>query len=175
MKKVLVASLLSSLVAGPAYAAVPSGFVSADLQSWSATNADPYGNPGIGFRIGGGYRFTPNVGLEVNYGQSGKSSDVGGTSYKISATQLAVVGTYPVNTEFDVFGKLGMSANKVTVSGGTCTNCSKTDVLIGVGGQYNINRQLGVRLQYESLGKVTNTGSNDTSATTLSAGVVYAF
>lgn len=175
MKKVLVASLLSSLVAVPAFAAVSGGFVSADLQSWSTTNTQPFGNPGVGLRIGGGYRFTPNVGLEVNFSQSGKSSDILGTNYKLSATQLAVVGTYPINTEFDLFGKLGMSANKLTPSPGTCTNCSKTDMMIGVGGQYNINQQFGVRLQYESLGKATNTGSSDVSATTLSAGVVYSF
>lgn len=175
MKKILVASLLSTLFAAPAFAAVPGAYVALDLQNWSATNTAPFGNPGMGLRIGGGYRFTPNVGVEVDYGQSGNSSSVFGTTYKVTATQLAVVGTYPINPQFDVFGKVGMSANKVSLSAGTCTNCSKTDVLFGVGGQYNINQQVGIRLQYESLGKATNTGTNDMTASTLSLGAVYAF
>ena len=175
MKKILVASLLSSLFAMPAFAAAPGGYVAADLQNWSATNTAPFGNPGMGVRIGGGYRFTPNVGVEVDYAQSGSSSAIGGTTYKVSATQLAVVGTYPINSQFDVFGKVGMSANKVSLSAGTCTNCSKTDVMFGVGGQYNINQQIGIRLQYESLGKASNTGTNDTTVSALSLGAVYAF
>ena len=176
MKKIFVASLLmSSMFALPAFAAVPGAYVAADLQNWSATNTAPFGNPGLGLRIGAGYRFTPNVGLEVDYAQSGNSSSVFGTTYKISATQLAVIGTYPINPDFDIFAKLGMSANKVSLSAGTCNSCSKTDVLFGVGGQYNINQQVGIRLQYESLGKATNSGTNDITASTLSLGVVYAF
>ena len=178
MKKILVASLLSSLFVMPAFAAAPGGYVAADLQNWSATNTGPSGNPGMGVRIGGGYRFTPNVGVEVDYAQSGSSSAYFGTTYKVSATQLAVVGTYPINPQFDVFGKVGMSANKISLSAagaGTCNNCSKTDVLVGVGGQYNINQQVGIRLQYESLGKASNSGSNDMTVSTLSLGAVYAF
>jgi OOP family OmpA-OmpF porin len=172
MKKILVASLLSSLFVMPAFAAAPGGYVAADLQNWSATNTAPFGNPGMGVRIGGGYRFTPNVGVEVDYAQSGSSSAYFGTTYKVSATQLAVVGIYPINPQFDVFGKVGMSANKVSP---TCTVCSKTDVMFGVGGQYNINQQVGIRLQYESLGKTTNAGTNDMTVSTLSLGAVYAF
>ena len=175
MKKILVASLVISLLASPAFAADSGGYVAVDLQNWSTTNNAPMGNPKMGVRIGGGYRFTPNVGVEVDYGQSGSSSTTGGMSYKVSATQLAVVGTYPINPMFDVFGKVGMSANKATTTGTTCNSCSKTSVMFGVGGQYNINQQLGVRLQYENLGKVTNSGSDDLSATTLSLGVVYGF
>ena len=175
MKKILAASLLSSLFAMPAFAAAPGGYVAADLQNWAATHADPFGNPGIGIRIGGGYRFTQNVGVEVGIAQSGSSSSVGGASYKAAATQVAAVGTYPINQQFDVFGKLGMSANKATFSGATCDSCSKTSVMFGVGGQYNINQNIGVRLQYENLGKATNSGTDDVAVSTLSAGVVYSF
>jgi OmpA-OmpF porin, OOP family len=175
MKKVLIASVLSAMFATPAFAAAPGPYVAADIQSWSTTNNAPFGNPGIGLRIGGGYRFTQNWGVEANYAQSTASSSVGGTSYKASAFQLAATGTYPINDQFDVYAKLGASANKVSASGYTCSNCSKTDLLYGVGGQYNIDRNWGVRLEYEGLGKATNAGVNDMSASTLSLGAVYAF
>ncbi len=175
MKKIVIASLLSALIAAPAMAAVPGAYVALDVQSWSTTNNGTLGNPGIGLRVGAGYRFTPNIGVEADYAQSGNSSSAGGISYKASALQLAAVGTYPIAPEFDVFAKLGVSSNKETVSGGPCTNCSKTDLLYGIGGQYNINQQIGVRLQYEGLGKVNNPATNAMSANTLSLGVVYAF
>lgn len=159
----------------PAFAAAPGGYVAADLQSWTATNTAPFGNPGMGFRIGGGYRFTPNVGVEVGIAQSGSSNSIFGTTYKIGATQAAIVGTFPVTPEIDVFAKLGMSANKVTLSAGTCTQCSKTSMMYGIGGQYNISQQVGVRLQYENFGKATDSGTNDIEAKALSAGVVYSF
>jgi len=175
MKKIIAVSMLSALIAAPAMAAGTGPYVALDAQSWSTSNNDPLGNPGLGLRIGVGYNFTPNVGLEADYEQSGNSSSVAGVSDKISAAQLAVVGTYPINPDWNVFAKLGMSANKVSVSGAGCTSCSKTDFLYGIGGQYNINPNWGVRLQYESIGKVTNTGTNDLSANTISLGVVYAF
>jgi len=175
MKKIILASLLSATFAMPAFAASTGGYVTADLQSLSTTNNNGLGDPGMGFRIGGGYRFTPNVSAEVGLAQSGSSSSVGGVSYKVAATQVAVVGTYPINSQFDVLGKLGMSANKLTLSGLTCSNCSKTSMMYGVGAQYNVNQQMGVRLQYENLGKTTDSGTSDVEVSALSVGVVYAF
>lgn len=175
MKKILAATIISALIATPAVAAVPGAYVALDVQSWSTTNNAPFGNPGMGLRIGAGYRFHPNVGVEVNYGESGNSSSVLGVTYKVKAAQLAVVGTYPVNPQIDVFAKLGMSANSVSVSAGPCTSCSKTDLLFGIGGQYNFTPNWGARLMYENLGKATNSGTNDMSASTISLGAVYAF
>ncbi len=174
MKKILIASLLSALFAAPAFAAVPGGYVALDLQNWSATNTGAFGNPGVGLRIGGGYRFTENWGVEANYAQSGKSSSVLGADYKFTALQLAATGTYPINPQFDVYAKLGVSANKFDLTG--ASNNSKTSLLYGVGGQYNINQQWGVRLEYENLGDTTNfPAGNQVSASTISIGGVYAF
>lgn len=175
MKKVLIASLLSSLFAASAYAAVPGGYVALDLQNWSATNTGALGNPSVGLRIGGGYRFTENWGVEANYAQSGKSSSVAGVDYKFTALQLAATGTYPINPQFDVYAKLGFSANKFDITPSVPSN-SKTSFLFGVGGQYNINQQWGVRLEYENLGDTTNfSAGNQVSASTISIGGVYAF
>ncbi len=175
MKKIAISTLLSALIAAPAMAAVPGAYVALDVQSWSTTNNAPLGNPGTGLRVGAGYRFHPNVGVEVDYAQSGSSSTTGGLSYKTSALQLAAVGTYAINPQFDVLAKAGVSANKGTASGFTYATSSKTDLLLGVGGQYNITQEWGVRLQYESLGKVATSGGNDMKASTVSLGVVYAF
>jgi OOP family OmpA-OmpF porin len=178
MKKILIASLLSSLFAAPAFASVPGPYVALDLQNWNASSTGALGNPGIGARIGAGYRFTENWGVEANYAQSGSSSSVGGQSYKAEAFQIAATGTYPINPQFDVYAKLGASANKISPSGFSLASSSKTDLLWGIGGQYNFTRNWGARLEYEGLGKATgsgNTGGSDFSLSTISLGAVYAF
>jgi OmpA-OmpF porin, OOP family len=175
MKRILLVFLLSLSVAAPAFAEGTGFYGALDLQTWSLTNLGGASNPSTGYRIAGGYHFTPNWGAEIGYAESG-SGDAGGLSYKVNSTQIAAVGTYPINEQFDVFGKLGYAANKLTgdaISG--CNNCSKNDLMYGIGGQYNINKQFGIRLQYESLGKVEDSGSNDSSATNFSLGVAYNF
>lgn len=175
MKKVLIASLLSAMFAAPAFAAAPGPYVALDLQNWSTTNNAPFGNPSVGLRIGGGYRFTENWGVEANYAQSGKSSSVFGADYKVTAFQVAATGTYPINPQFDVYAKLGVSANKFDSTPSVANN-TKTSLLYGVGGQYNINQQWGVRLEYANLGDTTNfAGGNQVSASTISIGGVYSF
>lgn len=175
MKK-FVFLLLSLLISLPAFAADSGPYVALDVQNWTTTNNSIFGNPGVGIRVAGGYHFLPYIGVEVGYSQSGDSSSVLGAKYNVSSLQAAAVGTYSINDMFDVFAKLGAAANKISTSGPiTCTSCSKTDVLIGVGGQYNINRNVGIRLQYEDLGKASNTGTNDMAASTVSLGAVYNF
>ncbi len=181
MKKILAASLISAMFAAPAMAAVPGGYVALDLQNWSATNTGGAGNPGMGLRVGGGYRFTENWGVEVNYAQSGYSSNfAGGGNYKVSAIQLAATGTYPINPMFDVFAKVGVTNDKLSFSSpAACpagATCNKTDLMFGVGAQYNINQQWGVRLMWEDLGKATKSlPGGDIGVSTLSLGAVYAF
>ncbi len=182
MKKVAIAMLLSAISA-PAFAG-DSGFYGAlDVQTWSLSNlstlATGASNPSTGFRIGGGYHFTQNWGVEVDYAQSGNGdTGIPGVSYKADSAQAVAVGTYPINNMFDVYGKLGVAANKISASGGgaTCTNCSKTSFMYGVGGQYNINNSIGIRLEYDGLGDVTNGPVGpQISATNVSLGVVYNF
>lgn len=177
MKKVLAAVLISTISVS-AFAAGNGAFVAFDAQNWSTTNNAPLGNPSAGFRIGGGYHFTPNIGVEVDYAHSGDTSSYLGAKYNVSSVQAAAVGTYPINDAFDVYAKLGMASNKISLSGppsAVCNSCSKTDLMFGVGGQYNFNKQVGIRLEYDDLGKASNTGTNDLGAATISAGVVYSF
>jgi OOP family OmpA-OmpF porin len=174
MKRVLISALLASTLAVPAFAADKGPFVALDLQSWSATNTFPFGDPGIGLRIGGGYHFMPYFGVEVDYAKSGDSASVGGGSYSVSSFQAAAVGTLPINPMFDLYAKLGLASN--TVGGAVCSaSCSKTDLMFGFGGQFNINKQVGIRLEYDDLGHATDSGVDDIAVSTISVGVVYNF
>jgi OmpA-OmpF porin, OOP family len=144
-----------------------------------------YPNP-LALTLGGGYRFTQYVGVEANYSIIGNSTinTTGAVTatetFKTSSMQVAAVGTYSINDQFDVFGKLGVANNKIDYTGtgaraGTAS-ASKTNLMFGVGGQYNINKQFGVRLQYADLGKVTFAGSTQSQAIkVISVGGVYNF
>lgn len=176
MKKSLVLAIITAAIAVPAFAADSGPFVALDAQNWSTTNNPLFGNPSMGLRVGGGYQFTRNIGIEADYAKSGDTGSYLGAKFNVSSVQVAAVGTFPINDMFDVYAKLGMASNKINLSGpGTCNSCSKTNLMYGVGGQYNINKQVGIRLEYDQLGKASNTGTDDLGASTLSAGVVYNF
>lgn len=176
MKKVLIVALISSALSMPAFAGDEGFYAAADLQTWSLSNLGGASNPSAGYRIGAGYRFSSNVAAEVGFAKSGNGT-AGGASYNVSATQVAVVGMYPINDQFDLIGKVGYSANKLegpAIAG--CTTCSKNDLMFGIGAQYNINRQFALRLQYESVGKVeASTGGSNAAGTNVSIGGIYNF
>ena len=175
MKKIIIASLLSLSATVPAFAADEGFYVAADLSTWSLSNLGTASNPSAGLGIFGGYKFSPMLAAEVGYVMSGSGSDLG-MNYKVNSTQLAAVGTFPINNQFDVFAKLGYASNKLTGDLTTgCTNCSKSGLMYGIGGQFNINRQIGIRVQYASLGKATDFGTNDVEAKTTSIGAVFKF
>ncbi len=190
MKKIALVALLSAVVATPALADNTGKFYGAvDLGAASYSNAtltvngvpNTFGNPGM-FRIAGGYHITPMIAAEVAYAKLADSvltDPAGNITLSTSALQVAAVGTYPVAPQFDVMGKIGFSANsgKITTTGafaGQGSNGSKTDLLLGVGAQYNINAQYTIRAQYDSFGAIAG-GANAPKVSAFSIGVAYNF
>lgn len=173
MKKIAIVALLSAFVATPALADNAGKFyVAGDLGAVSFSNSTgPNGGTAFpnpkAIRISGGYHFSPMLGIEAGYNVIGDSTlnFVGGSvTAKNSALQVAAVGTFPVASAFDLFGKLGVSlnSNKLTGTGNNAvinSSTSSTTLMFGIGGQYNINKQFSVRAQYEDFGKIkTNDG-----------------
>jgi OOP family OmpA-OmpF porin len=176
LNRIIVAALLSSVFAAPAFADGTGFYGALDVNTWSLSNVNTNENePSTGFRLAGGYHFTPNWGAEFGYTESGNGVSFG-QNYIVESTQFAATGTYPISEQFDVFGKLGYAMNKITgdaTSG--CSSCSKNDLLYGIGAQYNFNKKIGLRLQYEEIGQLTDTGTSSPEATNYSLGAVYNF
>ena len=178
MKKIASALLLSAAISAPAFAADVGTFYGAiDYGTWSMS---PSGgsDPGA-FSISGGYRFMPNVAVEVGYSMVGDIT-FSGTSltYAQSAFKGAAVGTYAINNQFDVFGKLGLAmvSGELSCTGCTTSSATTSSLMYGIGGQYNISKEVGVRLQYESLGKSKGSSSaTGVDVAVTSIGVVYNF
>jgi len=193
MKKITLVALLSVCIATPALADNTGKFyIAADLGHASYSNttvpaagpfaATTFPNPNM-FTIAGGYHFSQMLAAEIGYTKFGDSTisyaGVGDATLGMHSVQVAAVGTYPLNPQFDLIGKLGFSNNtaNLTGTGGFASinsSNSKTDLLIGVGAQYNVTSQTSIRVQYESFGKFTN-DTNPIKATAFTLGVASSF
>ena len=172
MKKLLAVALLSAFAAAPALAADAGGYAFAELGAASLTNAPTFSNPGV-FGFGGGYRFSRSVAAELGITAFGDSTSyVYADTLNLASFHPAVVGIFPVNDQFGLFGKLGLAFNseKFTYS----NSYSQTSLYYALGVQINFNRQIGMRAQYESFGDFDNY-PQPISATAFSLGVVFNF
>ncbi len=191
-------ALNTTAMAEGLYAAVDLGQVSyttSNMQSNIPSNPAPDFPKPKSWRIGGGYHFSPYFSVEADYSTIGDSTvnfnTPGGLTtltLKASSLQAAAVCTYSFNDMFDVFGKLGAVNTKLDISLSAPGNtgygsASKTNLLLGLGAQFNINQHFGIRAMYEDFGKtrmaltssIGNVTTQDYGVKVISLGVVYNF
>jgi OmpA-OmpF porin, OOP family len=135
------------------------------------------------YKVYGGYNFNKYFGVEGGYADFGSSKNVyrvSGTNvtlnYKAQAVYAAAVGNLPLNDQFSLFGKLGVTNNHASANasaGGVTARVSgnKSSALIGVGAAYNVTKNVAVALEYEDYGKT----AEDAKANMWSLGVRYHF
>lgn len=184
----IAAITVSSLACAQGYIGVGAGrsstrFDSGDFSLNSAAVSESQDDRDTAYKIFAGYDFTRNWAVEGGYAHLGKptfnysgTGVLAGTSGQAEAKEtawfLAGKGTWPINDQFNVFGKLGASWNKLettassnsallnTLGGLPRTDShNKTDVYAGIGAEYLFNKQVGLRLEYEDFGKFGDSGS----------------
>jgi len=122
-----------------------------------------------GFKILAGYRMNRNFAIEADYTSSGKFKERDEanqltTEVEVTSVNLALVGLIPLaDGRFDLFGRIGASfgdlslkivednpSPTVPVAGPSAPDGSQTDLLWGVGGQFNLGsrNQTSIRLEY---------------------------
>lgn len=159
MKKVLMAMAVSAaFVAIPASAAP---YIGAGIGS-ARTDANHTGS-----KLFAGYQFTENVGAQVAY------NDFGGyRGATATAWSAAVVGTIPIDPNWDVSAKLGATENRTTLTG----SGRKSEILWGIGAGYNFTKNIALRFEYEDFGKMpTDATGNRWKATNWAMNVKYSF
>jgi OOP family OmpA-OmpF porin len=130
------------------------------------------------FRLFGGYQFTPNIAAELGYTDLGKLKIDFGAPFgtgEISATawDLSGVFTWPIG-QFGIFGRAGLARVEAKPGGAlTGDSDSKTGLTWGVGGQYDFNRNLGLRLEYQRFR--ADFGGDNNDIDNLSLGVLWRF
>lgn len=140
-----------------------------------------------------GYSINQYLAVEGGYANFGKpKAKVSGTgwsgenSQEESAWFGAAKGTLPINEQLNLFAKLGVTYNKVTgkwnaTGESSSASKSRAEMLYGVGAEYNLTKQVGIRLEYEDFGKFgdqfTNTGGGTgrTKTSMWSLGAAYKF
>lgn len=181
MKKIAAAVLLSTVVAAPAFAADTGVYVGFNLGS---------GKPGISSSAGLsknskamyggllGYQYSKNLAAEVQYTGIGQVTDVNGQTAKGDALSVAAVGIMPMNDSFSVFGKLGFASTKTTTSATFASvGTTRSALTYGLGAQYNVNQNLGVRAGWDRYGAATTLAGAkvNANADVMTVGVVYKF
>lgn len=115
------------------------------------------------YRIFGGYQLNKNLALELGYQQLGdvslSSLGVTGT-VEAKAYDLSALGILPVNENISVYGRLGIYYADVDLSiPGTSMSGSGTDLVYGVGAQYDFKNGLGIRAEWQKYNGVPLPGA----------------
>ncbi|MGZ8258092.1 MAG: outer membrane protein [Methylotenera sp.] len=127
-----------------------------------------------------GYKFNKYLGIEGQYTGIEKVTDKVSGAAKGDAASLTGVGFLPLNDSFNLYGKLGVAATKTTVSSSLApmNDATRTAVTYGLGGEYNLNQNIGMRLgwdHYNAAVDVTGASKNNVNANVVSVGAVYKF
>ncbi len=194
MKKLTVSILSAAVLTALSGAAMAEGFYAAvdagqAKYNISCAGAFACSNTATGVRVSGGYQFTPNVAMEVGYGDFGSMSGsvvdpvlgLATAKFAASGLQVAAVGSLPLSNNFALTGKLGVANTsvKTTVTaaiGAAGVSKSSTTLTAGIGVRYDLSKTVSLRAQYESLGNVTEGATGQKfGLSLLSAGVTFAF
>jgi predicted porin len=161
-KKIAAAAALV-FIASSAFAAPTAFYGGVDLGS---TKIDGFGDNKASFGGFLGYGFNQNVAVELGYRQLGKWTEMG-VDVKAKQTHLSVVGSYPLNPQFDVYGRLGYNQLRAEASFGNATYGEDTSGgLYGVGLNYHFTPAISGRIEVQK-------PSSD--STNYNVGIVFKF
>lgn len=147
MSRAKVAVAVAALAVSAFASAQQQGYVGLSAgESWTDTNGGDKRD--TAYKLYAGYDFHRNWGVEGGWADLGKPNYPQGEGRE-TAWFIAGRGILPINEQFNAFAKLGATRNKLDLGG----DKTRTDLLAGVGAEYNFNKQVGLRLEYEDFGK----------------------
>jgi OOP family OmpA-OmpF porin len=173
MKRIL-AAVLSTVVSTSVFAAPPVTNVESGPYAGFTVGRAHMENPFIGSTtvddkktVGSillGYQYTKNWGIEAFYGTIGQLDAIQGTNTGTAdadAFGLNVVGTAPLNDAFSLYGKLGFARTKTDASSAPPQIQGRhlSNATGGLGGQFNVNKNTGIRLGVDRYRVATLSGN----------------
>jgi OmpA-OmpF porin, OOP family len=123
------------------------------------------------WRILGGYQFNRYFAAELGYHNLGEASAPAG-AIEGTAWELVGIGSYPLVDKLSVYGKLGLYRGELEGPGVEETN---SDLTYGVGLQYDLLKNVGLRGEWQRYSKMGGGNIVETDVDVLSLGVVYRF
>jgi OOP family OmpA-OmpF porin len=162
-KKIFAAAALATL-ASSAFAAMPNTFYAG--VDGGSTKIDGFGDNKGSYGAFVGYNFHQNFAAEIGARRLG-SWTVFGADVDANQYSASVVGTLPLQNNFNVFGRLGYNKVEAKASyNGFSANADDSGVLYGVGVGYQFTPTISGRIEFQ---KPSSDSHN------LSAGVAFAF
>jgi OOP family OmpA-OmpF porin len=172
--------------AGPAfaqdtgfYAGLSFGQSSADFDCSGLITCD---DQDTAWKILGGYRFNRNLAVEFGYtdlGEGSGSDGVDTATIESTAFEVVAVGSFPIANNFSVYGKAGFfrGDTEATVTGTSSGSVSEsnTDLTYGVGVQYDFNRNLGVRGEWQRYTNLGGENIDEFDVDVISVGLIWRF
>ncbi len=169
MKKIAAILMLCSLFAPALAAEGGTDYITFDAGAARLKGAD-FGGPGSNLtfpnrgtaQFGGGYHFTRYFGVEGGLvGVRRSRIDTFSLGSPVSETLRggalygAAVGTLSASERFEFFGKLGLARTRFDYNSNAfpAASAAHTTLMVGLGGQININRNWGIRLQAQHFGR----------------------
>ena len=136
------------------------------------------------WNIFGGYQFTKHFSAQLGYVDLGELSaefaGFGSANIKAKGFELLGGGTYPINEQFSVYGKLGFFRWDVDFNDGTglvgSTSDTGTSFTHVIGVKYNFTKTIAGTLQwqrYYNIGDSNTTGQSDIDV--IGVGVIFKF
>lgn len=99
-----------------------------------------------GGKLYGGYEITPNVAVELGYADVGKASSAA-AEIKGHGLYVDAVGKVPLTESLSALGRIGAFNGHAKDNLGNSD--SGTDLKVGLGLQYDLNKQAGIRGEWE--------------------------
>lgn len=132
------------------------------------------------WKIFGGYRLNPNLAVELGYTDLGEISASGfgvNVSAESSAWELVGVGSFPINNQFSIYGKLGMYRAETDGRSnvGVAADESNTGLTFGFGVAYNFTRAVAVRAEWQKYSDVGGGNVGESDVDVMSVGLVVNF
>jgi OmpA-OmpF porin, OOP family len=178
-RKALIAitALSAAVFAAPAMAqmrspSLSSAYVGGSLgQSKFKVDCGGCDTKDTAFRLFGGYQFNRTIAVELGYTDLGKLGD-SGASVEANAWDLSGVFSWPFANQFAAFGRLGLA--RVEGKGGGESD-TKNALTWGLGVQYDVMRNLGLRGEFQRYKVDAGAGVGDVNIDVLSIGALWRF
>jgi opacity protein-like surface antigen len=164
---------------GGGIAATKADFVRSDFTGLAPAATYTADDDDIGGRIFGGYRVAPNFAVEIGLASLGQyrhrytsGSDIAVVDYDASALTVAAAGNLPVAGGFSLNARVGLAFTATELrerrndnglatipfcpDGWWYSDCTSqsTNLYWGIGAQFDIGRNWGIRLDYDNYGEV---------------------
>jgi OOP family OmpA-OmpF porin len=125
-----------------------------------------------GGKLYGGYAFNPNFSVEAGYASLGKFQSPAGEA-KGDGVFVDAVGTFPLGNNFSLLGRVGAFNGKLD---NTAVGASErgTNLKVGAGVQYDFDKNLGLRGEWERY-RFDATGGTNANTDLYSVGLNYKF